>query len=150
MRLLQRRFYGVRLIELAAFACVVALALGVYLAKTFAGRERSRIAMVERQIQEEQRKLKLLRAEVAHLEQPDRIQQLSTAHLGMQAVDGTREARAETLPEIANPAEAKAAQAAAAVAIASTPAAPPPAKGSVPTQDPAPQAPTSVPAEKPQ
>lgn len=101
----RRRMFGFRIIEMAAFACVVALAFGVYLAKTDAGRERSRIAMVERQIVEEQRKLKLLRAEVAHLEQPERLGALSTAHLGLQAQDGTKDALVETLPDIARPAE---------------------------------------------
>ena len=105
MKLLQSRFRGFRIIELFAFVCVVALAFGVYLAKTSAGRERSKIAVIERQIAEENRKLKLLRAEVAHLEQPERLEQLSTQHLGLQAVDGTKEALPETLPDIANPAE---------------------------------------------
>lgn len=101
----RRRVFGFRIIEMAAFACVVALAFGVYLAKTDAGRERARIAMVERQIAEEQRKLKLLRAEVAHLEQPERLGALSTAHLGLQAQDGTKEALVDTLPDLARPAE---------------------------------------------
>lgn len=105
MSLLQSRFRGFRIIELAAFVCVIALAFGVYLAKTNAGRERSKIAVIERQIAEEQRRLKLLRAEVAHLEQPERLEQLSTQHLGLQAVDGSREALPETLRDIANPAE---------------------------------------------
>ena len=105
MKLLQSRFRGFRIIELFAFVCVVALAFGVYLAKTSAGRERARIAVIERQIAEEQRKLKLLRAEVAHLEQPERLEQLSTQHLGLQPVDGTKEALPETLPDIVNPAE---------------------------------------------
>jgi hypothetical protein len=52
----------VRIFEVAAFACVLALAFGVYLAKTAAGRERSQIANTDRLIAEEQRKLKLLRA----------------------------------------------------------------------------------------
>lgn len=107
----RRRMFGFRIIEMAAFACVVALAFGVYLAKTNAGRERARIATVERQIAEEQRKLKLLRAEVAHLEQPERIGRLSTSHLGLQPQDGTHEARLDTLPEIARPAEARTAPA---------------------------------------
>ena len=105
MKLLQSRFRGFRIIEIFAFVCVVALAFGVYLAKTNAGRERAKIAVIERQIAEEERKLKLLRAEVAHLEQPERLEQLSTQHLGLQAVDGTKEALPETLPDIANPAE---------------------------------------------
>ncbi len=123
----RRRMFGFRIIEMAAFACVVALAFGVYLAKTDAGRERSRIAMVERQIIEEQRKLKLLRAEVAHLEQPERLGALSTAHLGLKAQDGTREARVETLPEIARPAEKTDAAPKSSRLLPKPEAAPPPA-----------------------
>lgn len=109
MSALKNRLLGFRVIEMAAFACVVALAFGVYLTKAEAGRERARIATVERQIAEEKRKLKLLRAEVAFLEQPGRIERLSSAHLGMRATDGTREAMADALPEIARPAETDAA-----------------------------------------
>lgn len=105
----KRRFFGVRLFEVAAFACVLALAFGVYLAKMDAGRERAKIANVERQIGEEQRKLKLLRAEVAHLEQPERLGRLSNQHLGLQPGDGTREALPEGLAEVARPAEGQAA-----------------------------------------
>ena len=101
----RRRMFGFRIVEMGAFACMMALMFGVYLAKTNAGRERARIATVERQIAEEQRKLKLLRAEVAHLEQPERLGALSSAHLGLQPQDGAHEALIDTLPEIARPAE---------------------------------------------
>jgi cell division protein FtsL len=104
----KRRLFGFRIFELTAFACVMAMAFGVYLAKTAAGRERARIANVERQIAEEHSKMKLLRAEVAHLEQPERLGALSSAHLGLQPADGMREALPETLPDIARPAEGKA------------------------------------------
>lgn len=104
----KRRIFGVRIFEVAAFACVLALAFGVYLAKTNAGRERARIANIDRQIAEEQRKTKLLRAEVAHLEQPERLGRLSNTHLGLLPADGTREALPETLPDIARPAERQA------------------------------------------
>ena len=35
----------------------------------------------------------------------ERLEQLSTQHLGLQPVDGTKEALPETLPDIVNPAE---------------------------------------------
>jgi len=132
----KRRFFGVRIFEVAAFACVLALAFGVYLAKTAAGRERSRIANVERQIAEEQRKLKLLRAEVAHLEQPERLGRLSNAYLGLQPADGTREALPETLPDIVRPAEARVAPAAPAASPAVVTPAPQPAPAPVPGPSP--------------
>ncbi|MBW3616613.1 MAG: cell division protein [Proteobacteria bacterium] len=131
----KRRVFGVRLFEVAAFACVLALAFGVYLAKTNAGRERARIANIDRQIAEEQRKTKLLRAEVAHLEQPERLGRLSNAHLGLQPADGTREALPETLPEIARPAEKKPRPAPSNLL-------PKPEPVPVPVPEPAPEAPT--------
>ena len=103
--LFRRRVRGFRVIELGAFALVVVLAFGVYLAKTQAGREWAKIATKERQIAQEKRRIKLLRAEVAHLEQPERLEQLAGLHLNLQAVDGTREARPETLRDIVDPAE---------------------------------------------
>jgi cell division protein FtsL len=130
-----RRLFGVRVFEVAAFACVLLMMFGVYLAKTNAGRERAKIANVERQIAEERRKLKLLRAEVAHLEQPERLGRLSQSHLGLQPGDGTREALPEALPEVARPAEAK--PAAAAPLPAAVPA-PAPAATPAPTPVPTP------------
>ena len=103
--LFRRRVRGFRVIELGAFALVVVLAFGVYLAKTQAGREWAKIATKERQIAQEKRRIKLLRAEVAHLEKPERLEQLAALHLGLQAVDGTKEARPETLRDIVDPAE---------------------------------------------
>jgi len=123
----RRRIFGLRIFEVAAFACVAALAFGVYFAKTEAGRERGRIATVERQIAEEQRKLKLLRAEVAHLEQPERLGALSSAHLGLQPQDGAREALVETLPDIARPAEKTPPSAPGRPTPQPAPVAPPPA-----------------------
>ena len=110
--LFRRRVRGFRVIELGAFALVMVLAFGVYLAKTQAGREWAKIATKERQIAQEKRKIKLLRAEVAHLEKPERLEALA-GHLGLQAVDGTREARPETLRDIVDPAEKPAAPVAA-------------------------------------
>lgn len=146
MSLFHSRFRGVRIIELAAFVCVIALAFGVYLAKTNAGRERSKIATIERQIAEEQRKLKLLRAEVAHLEQPERLEQLSTQHLGLQAVDGSKEALAEALPDIANPAEKGALNAVPTVAAPIAAAPIPAALGASPAAPAATTAPAPPPA----
>ena len=45
---LNRRVRGFRLIDLVAFSVLAALILGVYLAKTIAGRERTEIARIER------------------------------------------------------------------------------------------------------
>ena len=83
MNLLTRRVRGFRLVDLIALGLLTALILGVYLAKTIAGRERTEIAKVERQIDMEKSRIRLLQAEVSHLEQPARIERLSEAYLGL-------------------------------------------------------------------
>jgi len=101
MRLLDRRVRGFRLIDILALALLTAIILGVYLAKTVAGRERAEIARIERQINAERARIRLLGAEVAHLEQPSRIEQLSTVYLGMEPTTADRETTSEDLPKLA-------------------------------------------------
>lgn len=96
-----RRFRGFRVVELGGLAFFLVLALGVYMVKAGAGRDRAQIARIERQILVEQTRLRLLRAEVAHLEQPERIERLATAYLGMAPTLPKHEATIETLGLIA-------------------------------------------------
>jgi cell division protein FtsL len=72
-----RRVRGFRVVELVCLGVLLALVLGVYMAKTFAGRERAQIASVEQQIVDEKIRVRLLKAEVAYLEQPSRIEKLA-------------------------------------------------------------------------
>ena len=72
-----RRVRGFRVVEMVCLGILIALVLGVYMAKTFAGRERAQIASVEEQIVDEKVRVRLLKAEVAYLEQPRRIEQLA-------------------------------------------------------------------------
>ncbi len=101
MNLLKRRVRGFRLVDLVALSLLAVLILGVYLAKTVAGGERARIASVERQIVAEKSRIRLLQAEVSHLEQPARIERLSETYLGMAPVAFKRQADVEALPELA-------------------------------------------------
>jgi cell division protein FtsL len=96
-----RRFRGFRIVELGGLAFFLVLALGVYMVKAGAGRDRAQIAQIERQIVIEQTRLRLLRAEVAHLEQPERIERLASAYLGMGPTSPKHEATIETLGLIA-------------------------------------------------
>ncbi len=100
-RLFDRRVRGFRVIEVVALACVVMLIFWVYLTKAQAGGERARIARIDAEIAAEERKLRLLTAEAAHLEQPARIEELSEAYLGLEPVSAKREAQPDRLPEIA-------------------------------------------------
>jgi hypothetical protein len=97
MSLLARRVRGFRLVDLVALGFLVLLILGVYLAKTMAGRERAQIASVERQIVGEKARIRLLQAEVSHLEQPARIEHLSETYLGLAPVQIKREATPDAL-----------------------------------------------------
>ncbi|MEY4249276.1 MAG: hypothetical protein RJA87_909 [Pseudomonadota bacterium] len=99
--LFTRRFRGFRVVELGGLAFFIVLALGVYMVKAGAGRDRAQIARIERQISVEQTRLRLLRAEVAHLEQPERIERLAAAYLGMGPTSPKNEATIETLGLVA-------------------------------------------------
>ncbi len=100
MTLFHRRIWGFRLVNVAGLGILIFLILLVYLAKTFAGRERGEIARVENQILVENDRIRLLRAEVTHLERPDRIAQLSGAYLGLAPVRSTREVAPEDLSSV--------------------------------------------------
>lgn len=99
--LFQRRVRGFRVVEVAAFGIFLVTAMVVYLGKTNAGRENADIGQVEREIQEEQDRLRLLRADVAYLEQPERISRLSSQYLGLEPITAKRETQPEALPDIA-------------------------------------------------
>lgn len=101
MSLLDRKIRGFRLVDVVALGVLIAVILGVYLAKTMAGRERAEIAAVEKQIEAEKARIRLLQAEVAHLEQPSRIEALSSAHLGMVPTQAKNETTLDKLGEVA-------------------------------------------------
>ena len=101
MMLLDRRVRGFRLVDLVALGLLVLLILGVYLAKTVAGRERAEIARVERQIAAEKARIRLLQAEVSHLEQPSRVGRLAQAYLGLAPVPVSRETTSEARTDVA-------------------------------------------------
>ena len=101
--LFKRRIRGFRVIEVGAFCVLLVLMLVVYLAKTFAGRERTEIAQVERQIEQEQQRVRLLQAEVAYLEKPERLERLARQYLGMEPIGAGNEANPNGLIEIAAP-----------------------------------------------
>ncbi|HEY8004913.1 MAG TPA: cell division protein [Phenylobacterium sp.] len=102
MSWINRRVRGFRLIDLVALGLLASLILGVYLAKTIAGGERAKIAVVERQIGEEKARIRLLKAEVSHLEQPARIERLSETYLGLAPVPIKHEAGPDALAALAS------------------------------------------------
>ena len=101
--LFTRRVRGVRLVNVWGAGLLLVLVVGLYLAKTLAGGERADIATTEMQIADEQRRIRLLHAELAYLEQPARLERLSEQYLGLQPVNGKRETSVDGLQQIAGP-----------------------------------------------
>ncbi len=98
--LFNHRTRGFRTINLVGMAVLIALALTVNLAKTYAGKERNQVDRVDRQIAAEQVRIRLLQAEVAHLEQPGRLEKLSREELGMAPTTSKQEVSAATLAQV--------------------------------------------------
>jgi cell division protein FtsL len=117
-----RRIRGFRVVEVGAASFLLILVLLVYLAKTGAGDKRDDIDRAQQQIDADQGQIRLLRAEVATLEQPERLEALSAQYLNLQPIPAQHEVTAEALADIARQASG-AAQAAPATALAQAPTA---------------------------
>ena len=76
-RLFDWKVRGIRWVEIFGVLCVAAMLLSVYLTKAAAARETSRIAELEREIDQSSLRVRMLRAEVARLESPARLEALS-------------------------------------------------------------------------
>ena len=90
-RLYAWKIRGVRWVEIIGVMLVAAMVFSVYLAKAAAARESARITDLERQITDNGQRVRLLRAEVARLEQPGRLEVLSRG-AGLGPVDVHRQA----------------------------------------------------------
>lgn len=95
-----RRVRGFRVVEVVGMGVLLTLVTGVYLAKTVAGRERNEIARIVREIEDEKARKRLLEAEVAHLEQPRRIEALALT-MGLQPIAAGRETTEDALVDVA-------------------------------------------------
>ena len=99
-RLFAWKIRGIRWVEIIGVLLVAVMVLSVYVAKAAAARESARISDLERQISDNGQRVRLLRAEVARLEQPNRLEALSRG-AGLGPVDVHRQATAENLPNLA-------------------------------------------------
>jgi cell division protein FtsL len=88
--LVRRALYAI------AALIIVALAVGLYKAKTDAARTEAHVRQLQHEIAASEADLRALRAEIAELESPARIEALAEDHLGV--VVGSESA---TLPESA-------------------------------------------------
>lgn len=95
-RLYAWKIRGVRWVEIIGVMLVAAMVFSVYLAKAAAARESARITDLERQITDNGQRVRLLRAEVARLEQPGRLEALSRG-AGLGPVDVHRQATEDSL-----------------------------------------------------
>ena len=124
---LDRRVRGVRVIDVAGMVLLCGLVLVVYLAKPGAGGTAADIDKVQQQIDEQHSQIRLLQAEVASEEQPQRLASLSGQLLNLQPIPPKHEIPSEDLADIAHappPPKPAGPGLAAAAPDATTPAAP--------------------------
>ncbi len=100
-RLLSARFRGFRVVNLLGLTVLLVIALGSYALKTFAGAQDAGAAGVEDQIIQEQRRIRMLKAEISRLGGPQRVSDLSRQYLNMTPLDPRREITPAALPAIA-------------------------------------------------
>lgn len=99
--IVRQRVRGFRVVDIAALVIFLTLALTVYAFKTSAGAQRTDIADVEQQIRDETKAVQLLRAQVAHLEAPDRLERLARQSAGQAPVTAKQEVTPQALPLVA-------------------------------------------------
>lgn len=128
---LDHRVRGVRVIDLGAIAVLMVLVLVVYTAKAGAGATRADIDGIEQQISDTQGQIRILRAEVANEEQPERLAALSEQILHLEPIPADHEIPAEALADVARAAEVQPAASSSKPAVVA-PAAP---AAGAPSQD---------------
>ena len=101
-RFFTHRVRGVRLVNLWGMGVLLVLVIALYLVKIFGGTERADIAQTESQIADEQRRIALLKAEVAILARPERIQRRAEQNQNAQPLSGRHDATLGELPQIAS------------------------------------------------
>lgn len=72
-----------RALHIIAALIIVALAIGLYRAKSDAAKTEAHVRELQRQIEEREADLRALRSEIAQLESPARIEDLAERELGL-------------------------------------------------------------------
>ena len=75
----------IRALQIGAAVLIVALAVGVYKAKTDASRTEAHVRALQRQVADSEADIRALRADIAHQETPANIEQLARERLGVTA-----------------------------------------------------------------
>ncbi len=97
-----RRIRGFRVIDIAAVLIIVVTALASYAFKTSAGAEDADANGVETQILDQEKRIRLLDAEIARLDDPTRVEALSTQYLGMGPVSARQDITLVDLSRVAS------------------------------------------------
>ncbi|MBV8593899.1 MAG: hypothetical protein JOZ27_06335 [Caulobacteraceae bacterium] len=99
---LGQRVRGFRVVDLAALTVLLAVALGSYAMKTLAEANGVGERDTQAEIAQEQRRIRLLRAEISHLEAPARLERLALG-LGMAPPDPKREIAPADIDRVLGP-----------------------------------------------
>lgn len=102
-----------RTLHILAAVLIVVLAIGLYKAKSDASQAQEHVRTLQTQIDDTEADLRALRAEIAHLESPARVENLAERHLGV-SVGSESAALPETQIDQRLPAPRSAKQGAAA------------------------------------
>jgi hypothetical protein len=82
---------------------LIALALGLYRAKTEAGADRARLETMQIELAEEHQTIRILRNEVGELESPERLRTLAEERLGLVPLDPQRVVTLADAPQLIAP-----------------------------------------------
>jgi hypothetical protein len=98
---LTARIRGFRIVNLLALTVLLVIALGSYALKTLAGAQDAGEVNVEDQILQEQKRIRMLEAEISTLGGPQRVADLSRQYLTLAAPDGRHDITEDALPAMA-------------------------------------------------
>jgi hypothetical protein len=106
---LTARIRGFRVVNLLALTVLLVIALGSYALKTLAGAQDAGGAGVEDQILQEQKRIRMLQAEISTLGGPQRVADLSRQYLTLAPIDARHDITEDALPALAAQLRARAA-----------------------------------------
>lgn len=98
---LTARIRGFRIVNLLGLTVLLVIALGSYALKTLAGTQDAGGVGVEDQIVQEQKRIRMLQAEISTLGGPQRVADLSRQYLNLGPVDAKHDFTEDALPALA-------------------------------------------------
>ena len=125
---LTARIRGFRVVNLLALTVLLVIALGSYALKTLAGAQDAGGVGIEDQIVQEQKRIRMLQAEISTLGGPQRVADLSRQYLNLGPPDAKHDITEDTLPALAAQLRAPPPGARASSPHLPSPAAPAPVK----------------------